>query len=87
MITKLLKLKEVAALRKVGLTRLDLEITEGLMPAKVRVGRNVYLPEDEVEAVMTARIAGQTDDQIRRLVRHLMLLRTERAAAVTAAVA
>jgi len=87
MLPKLLKLKEVAALRNVGLTRLDAEINDDLMPPKVVIGRNVYLPADEVDVVITARIAGQSDKQIRSLVRHLMLLRQERADAIKADVA
>lgn len=87
MLPKLLKLKEVAAIRNVGMTRLDVEINDGLMPAKVMIGRNAYLPEDEVDAVMRMRIDNRSDEQIRSVVRHLLHLRQERAAAVTAEVA
>jgi len=45
------------------------KIADGLLPKPVRLGaRSVGFPEHEVQAVLAARIAGHSDDQIRALV-------------------
>lgn len=53
-------------------TSLYKQIKEGLFPPGVKLGaRRVAWPDYEVESVLKARIAGQTDDQIRALVAEL----------------
>jgi len=57
-----------------GLSRstLYLRIAQGLWTKPVSLGgRTVGWPASEVTALNSARIAGQTDDQIRELVRKL----------------
>ena len=57
-----------------------LRISEGLFPKPVRLGsRAVGWPAGEVAAVNAARIAGRSDEEIRRLVTQL---HDSRAAAV-----
>ena len=52
------------------------DMRDGLMTRPVRLGlRAVGWPSDEVDAIIGARIAGKTDDQIRALVRELELAR------------
>jgi prophage regulatory protein len=49
------------------------QIDSGLVPAGVAVGlRSVGWPEHELDAILAARLAGWTDDQIRKLVKGLM---------------
>jgi len=48
----------------------------GLFPRPVKIGaRASGWPEHEVQAVIGARIAGKSDDEIRRLVRELVAAR------------
>lgn len=47
-------------------------IHAGLLTHPVQIGqRSVGLPSEEVHAVIAARVAGQTDEQIRELVNRL----------------
>lgn len=47
-------------------------IKEGLLPNMVKIGeRSVGLPDYEVKAINSARIAGQPDDAIKELVKRL----------------
>jgi len=47
-------------------------VKEGLFPKPVRIGqRSVAWPSDEVQAINAARIAGQSDDEMRALVKAL----------------
>lgn len=47
-------------------------IKAGLFVKPVKIGqRSVGWPDDEVKAICAARIAGQTDEQIRELVNRL----------------
>ena len=51
---------------------------QGLLTNFVKVGdRAVGLPDYEVDAILAARIAGQTDGQIRELVKRLHAKRSE----------
>ena len=53
-------------------------IRDGLFTTGVAIGQRAKgWPDYEVDAVITARIAGQTDDQIRELVKRLHAKRTE----------
>lgn len=57
-----------------GLSRstLYLRIAQGLWPGPVSLGaRAVGWPADEVAAIITARIAGKCDEEIRNLVAKL----------------
>ena len=57
--------------RETGLSRSSIYryVAVGLWPRPVRVGvRSVAWPAADVAAVNAARLAGYTDDQIRRLV-------------------
>ena len=47
-------------------------VRDGLLTRQIRTGaRSVGWPSNEVEAIVAARIAGKTDDEIRALVREL----------------
>ncbi len=72
MATNILRLPTV--LRKRGRSRSAhyLDIQQGLFPCPVSIGaRAVGWPEDEVDAINAARIAGKTDAEIRALVASL----------------
>jgi prophage regulatory protein len=56
-------------------------IRAGLFTKPVPIGqRSVGWPEDEVLAINAARIAGKSEDEIRRLVAHLHTKRLDMAA-------
>jgi len=60
------------------------DIKAGLMVPVVKIGpRASALPEDEVRAVVAARAAGHSDDQIRELVTKLHAARGQRLAQLT----
>ena len=53
-------------------------IKAGLFTKPVQIGqRSVGWPASEVEAINAARIAGNTDDEIRELVKRLHAMRLE----------
>lgn len=61
------------------------EVKAGRFTKPVKIGvRSVGWPDDEVEALCAARIAGLSDDQIRELVNTLHSKRAERLAALMA---
>jgi prophage regulatory protein len=69
---KILRLPQV--MEECGLARstIYLRVKQGLLPAPISLGmRSVGWPQTEIEAINAARIAGQTDDQIRALVAEL----------------
>lgn len=54
------------------------QIRAGLWTQPVKIGqRSSGWPDYEVEAICAARIAGQTDDEIRELVKRLHAKRSE----------
>lgn len=60
-------------------------VNAGLFTEPVKIGvRSVGWPDNEVEALCAARIAGLSDDQIRGLVNTLHSKRAERLAALMA---
>ena len=60
---------------------LYLRISQGLWTRPVKIGpRAVGWPADEVRALNAARIAGQSDEEIRALVARLHAARTHREA-------
>ena len=66
--------------RKPGAHYLD--IKAGLMVPGVRIGANaVAWPDDELEAINRAKIAGKSEDEIRELVRRLIAARNQPEAA------
>ena len=72
MATTILRLPSV--LKKRGRSRSAhyLDIQEGLFTKPVSIGlRSVGWPENEVDAINAARIAGKTDSEIRMLVEQL----------------
>lgn len=61
-------------------------IRAGLFTNPVPIGqRAVGWPSDEVQAINAARIAGQSDEQIRELVKQLHAKRAEKLATLMAA--
>lgn len=61
-------------------------IRVGLWPHAVKIGeRSSGWPSDEVQAINAARIAGQSDEQIRELVKQLHAKRAEKLATLMAA--
>ena len=68
----ILRVRKVLA--KTGMTRspLYVDIARGLWTRAVKLGpRAAGWPEDECDALVNARIAGQSEDQIRKLVQKL----------------
>ena len=53
-------------------------ISDGLLPRFVKTGmRGVGLPDFEVEAILVARLAGQSNEQVKELVKRLHAKRAE----------
>ena len=76
MATTILRLPTV--LRKRGRSRSSQynDIEDGLFPPPISIGaRAVGWPENEVDAINAARIAGKSDDAIRILVKELLAAR------------
>lgn len=62
------------------------DIKAGLFTKPVPIGqRSVGWPSDEVKVICAARIAGQSDEQIRELVKQLHAKRAEKLAVLMAA--
>ena len=59
-----------------GNSALYADIAAGLMVPPVKLGRVSAWPEHEVEAVIRARVAGRSDDDIRVLVSGLVAARS-----------
>lgn len=56
-----------------GLSTLYAHIDRGMFPKPVALSRRfVVFPQEEVTAVINARLAGKTDDEVRQLVAELM---------------
>jgi len=72
----ILRLPEVLKRRARCRSSHYLDINNGLFPKPINIGlRAVSWLDHEVDAVNNARIAGKTDDQIRKLVIRLELAR------------
>jgi len=55
------------------------KVASGLWTPPVSISsRSVAWPEDECEALLAARVAGQSDDEIRTLVTRLIAARSRR---------
>lgn len=69
-------------------SKLYADISAGLRTKPVKIGgRGSRWPEHEIDAVLHARMAGATDDEIRALVTRLHELRQQQFATVLAQVA
>lgn len=80
MVERILRLPEVK--NKTGQSRSTtyLRIAQGLMSKPISLGgRNVGWPENEIAKINGARIAGQSDDDIRKLVQNLHAARAKAA--------
>jgi prophage regulatory protein len=74
---------EILAALRIKNSALYEHLAAGLLPPLVKLGsRRVALPESEVEAILIARVAGQTDDEIKALVKRLVVDRSVRLAAI-----
>ena len=69
----MLRCPEVGARMRRGRTALHVDVKAGLLPPGVKVGaRAVAWPSAEIDAVLAARIAGQSETEIKALVRRLV---------------
>lgn len=74
---KLLRLPPVLDRRGVGRSKHYGDIQAGLFTPPINASaRSVAWPEHEVDVLVAARIAGKSDDEIRRLVRRLVSQRS-----------
>jgi prophage regulatory protein len=65
-------MRDVLARNGISRSTLYRRIVEGVHPPPVRLGaRARRYPEREVDAVIAARIAGQSDEELRQLVNRL----------------
>lgn len=74
---KILRLDTVLNIRGRSRSSHYKDIQDGLFPPPIKIGlRAVGWTEYETEAINAARIAGKTDDEIRELVKKLLIERT-----------
>lgn len=66
------RLPAVLEQRGDGRSSLYLDIQRGIWTAPVHLGRASAWPRHEVQALVRARVAGASDDQLRALVRSLL---------------
>lgn len=77
MTIKMMRLPETVAAYGKPKSSLYRDVKNGLLTPPVDIGlRASAWPDNEVQAVIRARIAGQNDEQIRALVRQLIAART-----------
>ncbi|MBB6424628.1 AlpA family transcriptional regulator [Sphingopyxis sp. JAI128] len=69
--TTLLRMPDVIATTALARQTLYRDMRRGLFPRPVKLGRASAWPSDAVDAVIAARVAGKTDDEIRALVADL----------------
>jgi prophage regulatory protein len=85
---RLLRITAVCAVSGLARSTLYRRVADGLWTSPVSLGpRSVGWPAAEVASLNSARIAGQSDDEIRSLVKHLMEARKTPAIAPIAALA
>lgn len=75
----LLRLPDVMAATALARPTLYRDMRRGLFPRPVKLGRASAWPSDAVAAVIAARIAGKSDDEIRALVDDLQRQRADAA--------
>jgi prophage regulatory protein len=68
--------------RDAGHSALYREIRLGLWPPFVKLGRSSTLPEGECNAMLAARVAGASQEELRALVQRLVAQRKTRYQAV-----
>ncbi|WP_370243696.1 helix-turn-helix transcriptional regulator [Marisediminitalea sp.] len=86
--TRILLKPEIKAATGLSNTSLHCYINAGLIPPYIKLGsRSVGLMKFEVDAIMAARAAGHSDDQIRNLVEKLVEKRRAEASAIFESVA
>jgi prophage regulatory protein len=79
---KLLKIGAVRDVTALGVTSVYRCVKEGTLPPPVKLStRSSAWVEDEIAAVNEARIAGKSDDELRRLVARLVARRQQATAA------
>lgn len=78
---KILRIKQIKAQTGLPSSTVYYHISEGLFPRPIKLGERMsgWL-ESEVNAIMAARIAGKSDDEVRELVKQLHAQRLEVAA-------
>lgn len=82
----MLLIPEIRARLRRGRTALYDDVAAGMLPPFIRLGaRRVALPQTEVDAVLNARVAGLSDDDIRALVQRLVADRQKLLPAAVAA--
>lgn len=78
MFLQLIKNAEARAALGVGHTTFYENLNAGLVTPSVRLGVNsVAWPKHEIQAIVAARIAGKSDDQIKELVKQLVADRSK----------
>lgn len=76
MATAILRLPTVKTLTGLSRSTIYLHISQGNFPRPISLGaRAVGWPENEIEALNAARVAGKTDTEIRALVAALEVAR------------
>lgn len=80
---RLLSLPAVSAKRRnEARSTIYQRVSQGLLTEPVKLGRSSAWPEDEIEAINAAIIAGASNDELRQLVRKLHADRKARMAAI-----
>ncbi|WP_371185059.1 helix-turn-helix transcriptional regulator [Thalassotalea maritima] len=75
---KLIRLNEVLTLTAYPRSTLYQHINDGLFPPQLTIGnRSIAFVEEEVEALIQARIAGKSNEELRKLVADLKSNRSE----------
>ena len=75
--SKLLSLRGVSAARRnEARSTIYLRIKQRLLTSPVKLGSSSAWPEAEIEAINAAIIRGDSDDEIRALVKELLAART-----------
>ncbi len=78
---KILRLPAALERLAMGETSYRTAMSDGLMPKPIALGaRAIGIPEHELNQVIRARIAGLSDDEIRKLVTRIHDARTRAAA-------
>ncbi len=73
---KLERLPAVLARRSDGRSSLYSDVQRGTWTPPVRMGRAAAWPAHETQALLAARVAGASDDELRALVQRLLAERT-----------
>jgi len=78
MLPRILRLPDVKSVTGLSRSTIYLYIQNGYLTKPVRLGeRSVGWPESEVSALLSARIAGKSDEEIRVLVGELEAIRKD----------